>query len=64
MKKETFKRRVLNSQYRLLMGREMRHAEDERVIYKQLWDTSVTSNENLKSVVKAIAMSNRYQRTP
>ena len=27
VKKETFKRRVMNSQYRLLMGREMRHAE-------------------------------------
>jgi hypothetical protein len=64
VKKETFKRRVLNSQYRLLMGREMRHAEDERVIYKQLWDTSLSSNENLKSVIKAIALSNRYQRTP
>ncbi len=64
VKKETFKRRVLNSQYRLLMGREMRHAEDERVIYKQLWDVSLSSNEKLKSVIKAIAMSNRYQRTP
>ena len=46
------------------MGREMRHAEDERVIYKQLWDTSLSSSENLKAVLKAIAMSNRYQRTP
>jgi len=64
VKKETFKRRVLNSQYRLLMGREMRHAEDERVVYKQLWDVSLSSNEKLKSVIKAIAMSNRYQRTP
>lgn len=64
VKKETFKRRVLNSQYRLLMGREMRHAEDERVIYKQLWDVSLNSNENLKAILKAIALSNRYQRTP
>lgn len=64
VKKETFIRRVLNSQYRLLMGREMRHAEDERVIYKTLWDTTLSSNSNLKSVIKAIALSNRYQRTP
>ena len=64
VKKETFKRRVLNSQYRLLMGREMRHAEDERVVYKLLWDTTTSSNANLKAVIKAIALSNRYQRTP
>jgi hypothetical protein len=64
VKKETFKRRVINSQYRMLMGREMRHAEDERVIYKTLWDVSLNSNENLKAVLKAIALSNRYQRTP
>ena len=64
LKKETFIRRVLNSQYRLMIGRDMRTTEDERVIYKQLWDVTSTSNGNLKSVLKAIATSNRYQRTP
>ena len=63
-RKEPFIRRTLNAQYRLLMGREMRAVEDERDIYKQLWDTSVASGGNLKAVLKAIATSPRYQRIP
>jgi hypothetical protein len=62
VKKEAFIRRTLNAQYRLLMGREMRHTEDERVIYKTLWDTSVTQNGNLKSVLKEVVLSPGYLR--
>jgi hypothetical protein len=62
VKKEVFIRRTLNSQFRLLMGREMRHSEDERVIYKTLWDTSVTSNGNLKAILKNVVLSPGYLR--
>jgi hypothetical protein len=62
VKKEVFVRRTLNVPYRLLMGREMRHLEDERVIYKTLWDTSVAQNGNLKAVIKDIVLSASYLR--
>lgn len=62
VKKEAFIRRTLNAQYRLLMGREMRHLEDERVIYKTLWDTQVAQNGNLKAVIKDIVLSPGYLR--
>jgi hypothetical protein len=62
VKKEAFVRRTLNAQYALFFGREMRHAQDERVIYKRLWDVSQSSNGNLKAVLKAIALSPEYTR--
>lgn len=62
VKKEAFIRRTLNAQYRLLLGREMRHLDDERVIYKTLWDTSVTANGNLKAILKDIVLSPNYLR--
>lgn len=64
VKKEVFVRRMVNAQYRLLMGRELRVAEDERELYKQLWDVTQTSNGNLQSVIKTIVGSRRYQRLP
>ena len=64
VKKEAFIRRTLNAQYRLLLGRDMRSSEDERDVYKQLWDITASSGGNLKSVLKTIATSRRYQRLP
>jgi hypothetical protein len=62
VKKEAFVRRTLNAQFALFFGREMRHAEDERVIYKRLWDVSQASHGNLKAVLKSIATSPEYLR--
>ncbi|MCP3139688.1 carbohydrate-binding domain-containing protein [Pyxidicoccus xibeiensis] len=62
VKKESFVRRTLNAQYALFFGREMRHAQDERVIYKRLWDASQQSNGNLKAVLKTVATSPEYLR--
>ncbi|MDY7226813.1 carbohydrate-binding domain-containing protein [Hyalangium rubrum] len=62
VKKETFVRRTINAQYMIFFGRGMRHEEDERVIYKRLWDVSQQSNANLKAVLKSIALSPEYTR--
>ncbi|MFP2904981.1 carbohydrate-binding domain-containing protein [Pyxidicoccus sp. 3LFB2] len=62
VKKEAFVRRTLNAQYALFFGREMRHSQDERVIYKRLWDVTQSNNGNLKAVLKAVATSPEYQR--
>ncbi len=62
VKKEPFIRRTLNAQVTLLFGREMRHALDERGLYKQLWDMAAQSNGNLRAVLKTIALSPEYQR--
>lgn len=62
VKKEAFVRRTLNAQFALFFGREMRHALDERTIYKRLWDVSAESHGNLKAVLKSIATSPEYLR--
>jgi hypothetical protein len=62
VRKEAFVRRMINTQFRLLMGREMRSADDERVVYKQLWDLALANNGDLKKVTRAIALSPNFQR--
>jgi len=61
VKKEAFIRRMFDAQYLLTVGRNMRAYDDERVIYKQLWDLNVASNGDLKQIIKAIVMSPAYQ---
>ncbi|WP_224361187.1 carbohydrate-binding domain-containing protein [Hyalangium versicolor] len=60
VKKEAFIRRTVNAQYMIYFGREMRHTQDERVMYKKLWDVAHESDGNLKAVLKTIALSNEY----
>ncbi|MCE9670824.1 hypothetical protein LY474_23740 [Myxococcus stipitatus] len=62
VKKEAFIRRTLNAQFALFFGREMRHQEDERVIYKRLWDVSHENGGSLKAVLKTLATSPEYLR--
>lgn len=62
VKKESFVRRMLAMQFRLLMGRELRYREDERELYRQLWDVSTTSQGDLKAVLKHIATSTTFTR--
>ncbi len=64
VKKEAFVRRMINTQVRLLIGRELRHQADERVLYKQLWDTTAANAGDLRAVVKAVALSPTFQGTP
>jgi hypothetical protein len=60
VKKESFIRRTLNAQYMIFFGREMRHTQDERVIYKRLWDVAQANESSLKAVLKTIALSPEY----
>jgi hypothetical protein len=61
IKKESFIRQTLNSQYDLMLGRNMRYADDERDVYKQLWDVA-QGQGTFKAVLKQIALSNKYRR--
>jgi hypothetical protein len=64
VKKEPFIRRMINTQVRLLLGRELRHQADERVLYKQLWDTTSASGGDMRAVLKAVALSPAFQGAP
>lgn len=63
VKKEPFIRRMINTEFKLLMGRELRSRDDERALYKQLWDTTQTNGGDLRKTLKAIAVSDTFKRT-
>ncbi len=62
VKKEAFVRRMIAMQFRLLMGRELRFRDDERDLYRQLWDVATTSQGDLKAVLKHVALSPTFTR--
>jgi hypothetical protein len=64
VKKEAFVLSMLQSQFRILMGRNMRADADERVLFKTLWDQTQATNGNLKQTLKTITLDKAYQRTP
>jgi hypothetical protein len=39
----------------------MRFDQDERVLYKQLWDTLAASNGDLRATLKLMVASPQYQ---
>lgn len=55
VKKEAFIRRMINTQYRLLTGRELRSQTDERVLYRRLWLNAFAHDGDMRSVLEEIA---------
>lgn len=64
VKKEPFVRRMINTQVKLLIGRELRAQTDERVLYKQLWDTTFANEGDMRAVLKMMAASPNFQGAP
>lgn len=58
--KERFIRTIIQTHFVQLFGREMRYQEDERQLYKRLWDDAAASNYNTKSLLKALLTSSEY----
>jgi hypothetical protein len=61
VKKERFIRTTLNAIFQLLIGRPMRHDQDERVMYRELWDEVARNRGDLRAIIKAIIASPGYQ---
>jgi hypothetical protein len=64
VKKEAFILAILQSQFRIMLGRNMRFDQDERVLFKTLWDLTKSTNGDLKQILKAITLDKAYQRAP
>jgi hypothetical protein len=64
VKKEPFVRRMINTQVKLLIGRELRAQTDERLLYKQLWDTAFANGGDMRTVLKTMAASPNFQGAP
>ncbi|MGQ0504804.1 MAG: hypothetical protein ACT4TC_05750, partial [Myxococcaceae bacterium] len=62
IRKEPFIRRSLNAHVEMVLGRPLRHTDDERTLYKLLWDLYASSNGNPRAALKAILNSNTYRQ--
>lgn len=63
VKKERFTRTILNTHVNFYFGRPLRFREDERRLYKQLWDAAHASNFSIREVIRTILLSPEYLGT-
>jgi len=60
VKKERFIRTIINTHVNFYFGRPMRFREDERELYKRLWDSVHQSNFKIRSLIRDIVTSPEY----
>jgi hypothetical protein len=60
VRKERFIRTMINTHFHFFYGREMRWREDERVLYRRVWDAVHQNHFTLRSLLKAILLSPEY----
>lgn len=60
VKKERFIRTIINTHFNFFFGRSMRFREDERDLYKQLWDHVHADDFKIRSLIHALVTSPQY----
>jgi hypothetical protein len=63
VEKERFIRTLINTHFSFYFGRPMRHREDERDLYRRLWDDVHANNFQIRSLIHAIVTSPEYLAT-
>jgi hypothetical protein len=58
--KERFVRTIIQTHFVMLFGREMRYQEEERGLYKRLWEDAAKSNYSIRSMLKTLLTSSEY----
>jgi hypothetical protein len=60
VKKEGYLRRMANLGFQMFFGRQLRHEQDERILYKSLWDVMLNGEGLPRDVVKTVLLSPSY----
>jgi hypothetical protein len=60
VRKERFIRTILQTHFLFYFGREMRYDEDERDLYRRLWDVTQKSDFSIKALIRALMTSPEY----
>lgn len=60
VKKERFIRTMINTHFHFFSGREMRWREDERALYRRVWDAVHENGFAIRSLIKAILTAPEY----
>jgi hypothetical protein len=53
-KKERFIRTLINTHFTFYFGRDLRYEEDERVLYKRLWDSVHRNHFSIRCLIKSL----------
>lgn len=64
VRKEGFIRRMANVHFLMSFGRNMRHLDDERTVYRAAWDAAASGNGTFKDIIRAIHSSQSYTNPP
>lgn len=64
VKKEAFARRMANAHFLLVFGRLMRHSEDERTVYRALFDVVDGGHGDFHALLKAVLLSSSFTAPP
>jgi hypothetical protein len=60
VKKERFIRTMINTHFTFYFGRGMRYEEDERALYKQLWDAVHVHDFTIRCLIRTMLTSSEY----
>lgn len=60
VKKERFIRTIINTHFTFYFGRELRFRDDERALYKRLWDQVHRDHFTIRGLIEALLVSPEY----
>jgi hypothetical protein len=60
VRKERFIRTIINTHFTFYFGRDLRYQEDERFLYKWLWDSIHTHHFSIRNLIRSILLSPEY----
>ncbi len=60
VRKERFIRTMINTHVNFYFGRPMRHRQDERMLYRRLWDNVHANEFKIRELIRAIVTSPEY----
>jgi hypothetical protein len=58
--KERFIRTMIQTHFIFFFGREMRHEDDERDLYRRLWDNAAANNYSIRAILRELLASPEY----
>lgn len=64
VKKESFARRIANAHFQLAFGRLLRHEQDERTVYADIYDAIDRGDGNFHDVMRAVLFSTSLTNPP
>ena len=60
VKKERFVRTIIDTHFNFYFGRQMRYREDERTLYRRVWDAVHTDGFKIRTLIRTLVTSPEY----